>query len=206
MDLQISPRSSTIHRLILVGCGGSEVKKLCKSINDAYVSNPSSLYKHIPQNVKYTTRKPRKDEIHGRDYNFVDEYTFQVMIKSNAFKFYKQGMDDDRDTSEEHYYGTSRTYWRWAKMVVMSPIELGQLKEKHFKQSRIIFVDIPRDDRKAVLRNEYMLSTDEAEKRLACDLDEFALFRQWDYRITNFKQIFENDIIDTFVSQLKYKS
>jgi hypothetical protein len=65
-------------------------------------------------------------------------------------------------------------------------------------------VDIPRKDRKGVLRIKYGLSPEETENRLVSDLDEFALFRQWDYRITDFKQIFEKDIIGTFVSQLKY--
>ena len=35
--------------------------------------------------VSYTTRKERQDEVHGKDYYFTDEATFQTMIDHNGF-------------------------------------------------------------------------------------------------------------------------
>ena len=35
--------------------------------------------------VSYTTRKKRENEVHGKDYYFTDEITFQQMIDNNGF-------------------------------------------------------------------------------------------------------------------------
>lgn len=50
--------------------------------------------------VSHTTRKPRVGEIDGRDYHFVDHFTFQEMMAGGAFL----------EWAEVHgnYYGTSR--------------------------------------------------------------------------------------------------
>jgi guanylate kinase len=49
--------------------------------------------------VSHTTRKPRPTEVDGREYHFVDEATFEDMIRDNAFA----------EWAEVHgnYYGTS---------------------------------------------------------------------------------------------------
>lgn len=49
--------------------------------------------------VSHTTRKPRGDEAHGREYHFVDHATFQAMIAADAFLEWAE--------VHSNYYGTS---------------------------------------------------------------------------------------------------
>ena len=48
--------------------------------------------------ISYTTRKPRPNEIHGRDYYFVNKEEFDSLIKSNNFFEYAKIFNN--------YYGT----------------------------------------------------------------------------------------------------
>jgi guanylate kinase len=50
--------------------------------------------------VSYTTRKPRPNEVEGRDYCFVDRAAFERLIADNALLEYAQVYDN--------FYGTSR--------------------------------------------------------------------------------------------------
>src|SRR5271155_5725788 len=49
--------------------------------------------------VSYTTRRPRANEIDGRDYHFVDQPRFEEMVKRGEFLEHAQVFDN--------YYGTS---------------------------------------------------------------------------------------------------
>jgi guanylate kinase len=49
--------------------------------------------------VSHTTRQPRPTEVDGREYHFVDEATFQQMVRAQAFAEWARVHD--------HHYGTS---------------------------------------------------------------------------------------------------
>ena len=51
--------------------------------------------------ISHTTRKPRSNEVNGKDYHFVDDKTFQSLIKQREFLEYAKVFDN--------YYGTSRS-------------------------------------------------------------------------------------------------
>ncbi len=51
--------------------------------------------------ISHTTRKPRSKEVNGKDYHFVDDKTFQSLIKQREFLEYAKVFDN--------YYGTSRS-------------------------------------------------------------------------------------------------
>ena len=86
------------------------------SIKEKYVllilSSPSgagktSLSKKIKEEIKnfeisvsHTTRKPRKDEINGKDYHFISKEEFLKKINNNEFYEYAKIYDN--------YYGTSK--------------------------------------------------------------------------------------------------
>lgn len=44
-----------------------------------------NLVPGLRHSISYTTRKPRPNEVHGREYYFVDEATFQAMVARNEF-------------------------------------------------------------------------------------------------------------------------
>lgn len=54
----------------------------------------------IEVSVSYTTRKPRTNEVDGRDYCFVDRATFERLVADDAMLEHAQVFD--------HFYGTSR--------------------------------------------------------------------------------------------------
>ncbi|MBO0453872.1 guanylate kinase [Candidatus Enterococcus murrayae] len=56
--------------------------------------------------VSYTTRAPRKDEIHGRDYYFVSKKEFKQMVNHDQFAEY--------DVYDEHFYGIAKETLREA--------------------------------------------------------------------------------------------
>lgn len=62
-----------------------------------------ALMKRVPSlrfSISYTTRKPRPNEQHGRDYYFVDHAEFERMVNAGQFLEHAQVFDN--------YYGTSR--------------------------------------------------------------------------------------------------
>ena len=77
------------------------------------MSSPSgagktTLTKKIAENnsnfkisISYTTRKPRPNEIDGKDYHFIDKKKFDLLIKNNDFFEYAKIFDN--------YYGTLKS-------------------------------------------------------------------------------------------------
>jgi len=50
--------------------------------------------------ISHTTRKPRSNEIHGKDYYFVSDKEFEILIKNNEFLEYAKVFDN--------FYGTRK--------------------------------------------------------------------------------------------------
>tara|TARA_Y100000590_G_C15674592_1_gene997503 strand:- start:1210 stop:1842 length:633 start_codon:yes stop_codon:yes gene_type:complete len=77
------------------------------------LSSPSgagktTLTKKLAQNnsnfsisISYTTRKPRPNEVHGKDYYFIDKKKFDLLIKNDDFFEYAKIFDN--------YYGTLKS-------------------------------------------------------------------------------------------------
>ena len=62
-----------------------------------------ALMEHVSSlrfSISYTTRKPRPNEQHGRDYFFVDHAEFERMVAAGEFLEHARVFDN--------YYGTSR--------------------------------------------------------------------------------------------------
>ena len=47
-------------------------------------------FSSVVQSVSYTTRSPRKEEIPGIHYNYIDRETFERKVKENAFLEYAE--------------------------------------------------------------------------------------------------------------------
>ena len=91
--------------------------------------------------ISHTTRKPRINEIKGKDYYFVDQNYFQSLITNNEFLEYAKVFN--------HYYGTSKSF-------VIKNLEKGnnvifdidwqgteKIKEKQLKYQLITFFILP---------------------------------------------------------------
>ena len=63
------------------------------------------LMRHLPDlifSISFTTRPPREGEIHGKDYFFVDDATFDAMLAEDGFIEWVQVY--------KHRYGTGRAW------------------------------------------------------------------------------------------------
>ena len=50
--------------------------------------------KNFKISISYTTRKPRPNEVNGKDYNFVNNEEFKLLIKNNSFFEYTNIFDN----------------------------------------------------------------------------------------------------------------
>ncbi len=78
--------------IILSSPSGAGKTTLTKKIQEKYQNFRSS--------ISHTTRKPRKNEVDGVDYIFVNNTQFEKLIKKNEFYEYAKIFNN--------YYGTSK--------------------------------------------------------------------------------------------------
>lgn len=73
--------------------------------------------------VSYTTRQPRDNEENGKDYWFIDNDTFEEVLKRDLFA-------EHDEYSQNRLYGTLKSdYVDGNKVVVLTPNGLRQLKK-----------------------------------------------------------------------------
>jgi guanylate kinase len=127
--------------------------------------------------VSYTTRPPRKGEIDGKDYFFLEENEFQTLVE--------QGFFYEHVAFNGWSYGTSKEQWFVNDDVfIMTPSGIGKLHAADRKSSFVIYIDIPVDIRRERLseRND---NSDSIERRLSADDNDFKTFTDFDIRITD---------------------
>jgi len=91
--------------------------------------------------VSHTTRKPRENEVDGKDYYFVNQQQFKSLIEKKEFLEHAEVFN--------HYYGTSKSFviktLQEGKNVVFDIDWQGteQIKEKKLKYKLITFFILP---------------------------------------------------------------
>ena len=87
------------------------------------IENQLSTQYGFEKIVSYTTRKPRDNEVNGKDYWFIDNGTFEESISRNLFAEYDE-------YTQNRLYGTLKSdYVDGNKVVVLTPNGLRQLKK-----------------------------------------------------------------------------
>lgn len=151
----------------------------------------SSIAKYVLNNdetiglsISYTTRKKRKDEVKGKDYNYISVKEFKEKIKSNYFLEWAKVFDN--------YYGTPRD-------LVQNKISNGmdvlfdidwqgtqQLYENDGFDLVSIFILPP--SKKVLetrLKTRAQDTTFEVNKRMAQASDEISHYMEYSYIIVN---------------------
>ena len=140
--------------------------------------------KNIRLSISYTTRKKRKDEVKGKDYNYITIKEFKEKIKANYFLEWAKVFDN--------YYGTPRN-------LVQNKISNGidvlfdidwqgtqQLSENDGFDLVSIFILPPS---KKILENRLKAraqdSTFEVIKRMSQASDEISHYMEYSYVIVN---------------------
>lgn len=169
-DMTVKP-----GRLIVLsgpgGVGKSTVAKKLREANDFWVS------------VSATTRKPRINEVHGRDYFFVSDDDFSAMIRNAEFLEWAEFAGNRYGTPQQQVEGALRQGRN-----VLLEIEIAGAKQvkEHLPQSLLVFLEPPSWE-ELVARLEGR-GTDGAERRaerLTLAQEELAAAAYFDVVIVN---------------------
>ena len=100
--------------IVLLGASGS---------GKSTIENELATHHDFKKIISYTTRKPRESEENGKDYYFVDNYTFNEILTKDLFA-------EHDEYSQNRLYGTLKSdYVDGNKVVVLTPNGLRQLKK-----------------------------------------------------------------------------
>ncbi|MFQ5847327.1 MAG: guanylate kinase [Candidatus Methylomirabilales bacterium] len=137
----------------------------------------------LTHSISYTTRAPRSHEVEGRDYHFVDEATFQRMVRAGDFAEWAR--------VHGHFYGTSRHLLEaelGAGRDVILDIDTqgaAQLRQV-YPEGVFVFVLPPSwEQLEERLRARQSEASDEIERRLRRAQEEMTYFHEYDYVIIN---------------------
>lgn len=165
------------------GCGKTT---LCKKLIDKYKNT-------LTYSISYTTRKPRMDEISGKDYYFVDLKTFKNMIDNGEFLEWATVYND--------YYGTSKKQideLLSSKMDVSMDIDpQGALQIKRKIKNAVLIMILPPsisilEER---LRKRKTESDEKLKLRLSNAKKEVLNYKHYDYIVVN-------DVFDIALEEL----
>ena len=100
--------------IVLLGASGS---------GKSTIENELSTHHGFEKIISYTTRKPRDNEVSGKDYYFVDDEIFREVLSRDLFA-------EHDEYSQNRLYGTLKSdYVDGNKVVVLTPNGLRQLKK-----------------------------------------------------------------------------
>ncbi|GAB4411442.1 MAG: guanylate kinase [Thermodesulfovibrionales bacterium] len=143
----------------------------------------TSVVHNIRHSVSYTTRPPRRDEVNGRDYNFIDEDEFRKMIEAGDFVEWAR--------VHGHLYGTSRDRleeMRDEGIDVILDIDTQGAKQmrNNCKDGVYIFILPPSMDAlRERLEKRMSNSTEEIDLRMKRAREEIGEYKSYDYVIVN---------------------
>lgn len=146
-----------------------------------------STFDNLAFSVSATTRPPRKNEVHGKDYYFMSLKEFQEHIRKGDFLEWEEVYDNQ-------YYGTLRSeverLWKEGKHVIFDIDVQGalHLKEAYPDKTLTIFVKPPAPEVLAQrLRKRKSESEESLKKRIAKAEFELSFENNFDVVIVNDK-------------------
>ncbi len=135
--------------------------------------------------ISATSRKPRKGEIHGKDYYFVSPDEFRKKIENNEFIEWEE-------VYEDNYYGTLKSelerIWASGKHVIFDVDVVGGLNiKRQFPDSSLaVFITVPSfEELENRLRNRSTESEEALQKRLSKAKEEMTRAGRFDVQIMN---------------------
>lgn len=164
------------------------------------------LDSHVQPSVSHTTRPPRGQEKHGREYFFVSEAEFDQMVLANAFVEWAHVFGKR--------YGTSKKAIEdriaHGQDVILEIDWQGALQIKRiFANAVLVFILPPSmDELRSRLERRGEDAPDVIETRLAAAATELAQAKEFDFVIIN--ELFERALFDlkaiVHAQRLKYVS
>jgi guanylate kinase len=173
--------------LLIVISGPSGVGK------DTIIRRLLELDGNLQYSVSYTTRGPRKDEVDGVNYHFVDRDGFEQLIKEGAFL--------EHATYDGNLYGTpvadvERARDAGRDVVLKIEVQGAEQVRQRAKDALLIFVAPPSTEE--LVRRQTLRATESAEDRAArTRIAE----REMDYA-SNYDHVVVNDDLERVVAEI----
>lgn len=177
--IQEQPHKKTTERrgllFVVSAPSGTGKTTLCKEL----IGQVSGLH----HSVSYTTRQPRPGEVHGREYVFIDEPSFQQMVDRNEFAEWARVYGN--------FYGTPRAgligMLNHGTDVLLEIDAQGAMQiKKRFDDAVYIYIMPPSIH---ALRNRLLNragdSPEEIERRLQKAREELWHYREYYYIVKN---------------------
>jgi len=179
-------RARGSERLLIVVSAPSGAGKtsLCERV--------AALLPALVHSVSYTTRRPRPDEVHGRDYFFVDEATFRRMTEQDAFAEWAQ--------VHGNLYGTSKAaleqhFQNGLDVILDIDTQGAAILRRKYPRGVFVFVVPPTwDQLEARLRRRRTDDEAEIQRRLRKARGEVKHFGEYEYVVLNDE--FERAVLD----------
>lgn len=147
------------------------------------LEGPVGRFDGLAFSVSHTTRPPRRGEVPGEDYHFVDHETFQGMIAGEAFLEWAE--------VHNNYYGTSKqeVFPRLERGVdVLMDIDVQgaeRVLARHPDACSIFVMPPSFEDLKRRLSQRGLDDPQEISRRLAVSIWEIKRYHQYDHVIIN---------------------
>ena len=144
------------------------------------------LFQQIPDlhySVSVTTREPRKDEVYGRDYYFVDEETFKRYIRDGKFAEWAKVHGEYKGTLLSSIYEKIE---QEKDIVLEIDVQGAKKLKRKFPEGVYIFIAPPSWEKlENRLRGRNTEEEDKLKKRLDDARQEIKEINNYDYLITN---------------------
>ncbi len=170
--------------VVLSGPSGVGKSTLCRAV--------MQRLDNLEFSISFTTRPPRQGEVHGRDYFFVDDATFDRMIAENAFVEWAVVHGNRYGTSLEFIQSRTRA---GANLILDIDSQGASLIRKKFPEGVLVFCLAPSE--KSLENRLKARGTDSPEiiaRRLRNARAEIRQAVWYDYVIVN-------DVLDRAVDQ-----
>ena len=151
--------------------------------------------------VSYTTRKPRPNEINGKDYFFINENKFNELMKTNSFFEHAKIFDN--------FYGTSKdqvlNFSKQGKDVLFDIDWQGTQQLKKIKElSLVTFFILPPNIKtlKSRLINRHKGQEELIDKRMSKFIEEVSHWNEYNYVVVNDDlEICYNKILNIIIAE-----
>ncbi len=135
--------------------------------------------------ISYTTRKPRTNELNGKDYFFIEENEFKNLIKNEEFLEYAKVF--------ENYYGSSKSqvlqHLKKGDSVIFDIDWQGaeQIKKQKLNYNLITFFILPpsKEELFKRLKNRDMKDKNIVEKRMKQFNEDINHWKNYDFVVIN---------------------
>lgn len=165
------------ERLLIVVSAPSGAGKtsLCERV--------AGLLPGLVHSVSHTTRRPRPDEGHGRDYYFVDEAAFRAMVAAGDFAEWA--------SVHGHLYGTSKAalevpFQNGQDVILDIDTQGAAILRRKYPRGVFVFVIPPTwEQLEARLRQRRTDEEAEIQRRLRKAREEVKHFGKYEYVVLN---------------------